>query len=360
MLSSNIKGVTNGFPLRIQVEKVVEKQVEINHDFLRNIFPKIHWKAFSDASRIMGYNQLPEEPPEPSVLESDVDFLVKFHHALLELHLEEGALLCPETGRKFPVSKGIPNMLLLEGEASGFLAIASSESTTCGVREVDLVLDCWGANKQSLPDYSPPLQLCAQVSALQDHVPVESLLALCAQNESKICLPCGTSCSGGYFPSSTCNANADRMCTSCSLCQDSSCWDVCGVSSESQQQQQLEIKKLVVIIGSSLLSCLLILVACIFSRIFKVKSEGKHTIQCCFCIGKPVAKADPDPNPLPLLSLTAYVGETQVHRLSELKDATHGFKELSELGREGASVLCIKLFFLMLGKSQSSKLMLLQ
>ncbi|TYJ36109.1 hypothetical protein E1A91_A05G285400v1 [Gossypium mustelinum] len=116
MLSSNIKGVTNGFPLKIQVEKVVEKQVEINHDFLRNIFPKIDWKAFSDASRIMGYDEMPEEPPEPSVLESNVEFLGKFHHALLELHLEEGALLCPETGRKFPVNKGIPNMLLLEDE----------------------------------------------------------------------------------------------------------------------------------------------------------------------------------------------------------------------------------------------------
>ncbi|GLT93808.1 hypothetical protein SLE2022_115820 [Rubroshorea leprosula] len=71
MLSSNIKGVTNGFPLRIEAEKVVEKQVEINHDFRRNIFPKIKWKAFVDASRILGYVELPEEAPEPSVLESD-------------------------------------------------------------------------------------------------------------------------------------------------------------------------------------------------------------------------------------------------------------------------------------------------
>ncbi|KAE8686661.1 hypothetical protein F3Y22_tig00111036pilonHSYRG00012 [Hibiscus syriacus] len=75
-------GVTNGFPLRIQVEKVVEKEVEINHDFLRNIFPKID-----------------------SML-----------HESWELHLEEGALLCPETVRKFQVNKGIPNMLLLEDE----------------------------------------------------------------------------------------------------------------------------------------------------------------------------------------------------------------------------------------------------
>ncbi|KAG4148634.1 hypothetical protein ERO13_D05G297100v2 [Gossypium hirsutum] len=233
-------------------------------------------------------------------------------------------------------------------KASGFLAIASSDSMTCGVREVDLVLNCWGANEQSSLDYSPPLQLCSpgvcssssctdgkfafNASILNE----PELTSLCAQNELQICLPCGTNCSVGYFPSSTCTANADRICTPCSLCQSSSCWDVCGVlsSSDSQQQDQQEIKKLVVIIGSSVLGCLLIFVACcVFPRIIKKRSEGKGRIQCGFCIGKPVAEADPNPNPLPPLSLTTFVGETQVYRLSELKDATHGFKEFSELGR---------------------------
>ena len=114
MLSSNIKGVTNGFPLRIEIEKVVEKPVDFNPEFLRNMFPKIEWKALVSAARSMGYVELPEEV-EPSTLYSE-DFLHKFHHALLELHLEEGALVCPETGRRFPVSKGIPNMLLHEDE----------------------------------------------------------------------------------------------------------------------------------------------------------------------------------------------------------------------------------------------------
>lgn len=114
MLSSNIKGVTNGFPLRIQAEKVIEKPVEMNHDFLKNMFTKVDWKAFVDASRSMGYAELPEEA-DASMLDS-AEFLNKFHHALLELHLEEGALVCPETGRKFPVNKGIPNMLLHEDE----------------------------------------------------------------------------------------------------------------------------------------------------------------------------------------------------------------------------------------------------
>ena len=48
-------------------------------------------------------------------LERD-DFLQAFHHALLEVTLEEGALVCPETGRRFSVQKGIPNLLLNEDE----------------------------------------------------------------------------------------------------------------------------------------------------------------------------------------------------------------------------------------------------
>ncbi|KMT19862.1 hypothetical protein BVRB_1g009110 [Beta vulgaris subsp. vulgaris] len=114
MLSSNIKGVTNGFPLKIEPTKVVEKQVDMNSDFLKNIFNKIEWTPFVEAAKTLGFSELPENA-DVSSLDSE-DFLTKFHHALLQIHLEEGALVCPETGRKFPVSKGIPNMLLLEDE----------------------------------------------------------------------------------------------------------------------------------------------------------------------------------------------------------------------------------------------------
>ncbi|KAJ0591089.1 hypothetical protein HanIR_Chr04g0204521 [Helianthus annuus] len=115
MLASNIKGVTNGFPLRIEPEMIIEKPVDFNPDFLKNMFSKIDWKALADASKIMGYAELPDEVPEQTVVESD-EFLRKFHHALLEVHLEEGALVCSETGRRFPVNKGIPNTLLHEDE----------------------------------------------------------------------------------------------------------------------------------------------------------------------------------------------------------------------------------------------------
>jgi len=59
---------------------------------------------------------LPETVTES--LQQDEEFLKLMHKVLLEYEVEEGELICPETGRKFPISKGIPNMLLQETEIS--------------------------------------------------------------------------------------------------------------------------------------------------------------------------------------------------------------------------------------------------
>lgn len=62
----------------------------------------------------MGIDDLPDALTDDMLQDDDV--IQKLHHALLEVHLEEGSLVCPETGRRFPVSRGIPNMLLNEDE----------------------------------------------------------------------------------------------------------------------------------------------------------------------------------------------------------------------------------------------------
>ena len=49
-------------------------------------------------------------------LKADDVFLRKVHHLLFEVHVMEGFLVCPDTGRKFPIKDGIPNMLLHEDE----------------------------------------------------------------------------------------------------------------------------------------------------------------------------------------------------------------------------------------------------
>lgn len=49
-------------------------------------------------------------------VDKDEDFLKLLHHALLEIEIISGDLVCPETGRKFPIKNGIPNMLCNEEE----------------------------------------------------------------------------------------------------------------------------------------------------------------------------------------------------------------------------------------------------
>lgn len=40
----------------------------------------------------------------------------RWYERIAQVQLVEGALICPETGRRFRVSKGIPNLLLNEDE----------------------------------------------------------------------------------------------------------------------------------------------------------------------------------------------------------------------------------------------------
>ncbi|CAN8287204.1 unnamed protein product [Cochlearia groenlandica] len=238
--------------------------------------------------------------------------------------------------------------------ASGFVAISSSDSTTCGVRELDLVLDCWRVQDSSKPDYSPPLELCSpgvcsprgncgegwfafNASVLKE----SQLTSLCSFHSLNICLRCGIDCLEGYFASSTCDPNADRVCTPCSLCQNSSCYRICKIrSAKSRQHEQREVRRLVIIIGCSVLGFLVMLIGLSFvpkttkSSKRDEEEEERSKMTCCFCFDKNSVEADPDPVPQSVLLPTAVsLGETKIYRLSELKDATHGFKEFNELGR---------------------------
>ncbi|KAF6106865.1 tRNA methyltransferase subunit 11-2 [Phyllostomus discolor] len=98
-LSSHVKGVgPRGFPLRLQASEVRIMPVEFNPDFVARMIPKL---------------SLGEVPTEPiQGYEQNEDFLRTMHHILLEVEVMEGTLQCPESGRVFPITRGIPNMLL--------------------------------------------------------------------------------------------------------------------------------------------------------------------------------------------------------------------------------------------------------
>jgi len=42
--------------------------------------------------------------------------IANLHKVLFDVYLVEGWLICPDTGRKFPVKESIPNMILHEDE----------------------------------------------------------------------------------------------------------------------------------------------------------------------------------------------------------------------------------------------------
>jgi multifunctional methyltransferase subunit TRM112 len=115
LTSSIIKGVKTGFPLGIEATDVKVQTVDFNSEFIMRMIPKLEWSAVYDAAATIGHlGELPKELPEN--YESNEDFLKHAHHVLLEVEVQEGHLVCPETGRKFPIKNGIPNMLLNEDE----------------------------------------------------------------------------------------------------------------------------------------------------------------------------------------------------------------------------------------------------
>ncbi|KAJ8754229.1 hypothetical protein K2173_002129 [Erythroxylum novogranatense] len=236
-------------------------------------------------------------------------------------------------------SSSIPN------GGSGYMAIASSDFTTCGIREGDLVLDCWFVNGTSPPEYDPPLELCSpgvcspgscnfgefvfNASVLNE----PDLMNLCFRKDLKICLSCGSNCSEGFFLSSPCTENTGRVCTACSLCQNSTCWAGCGMHPSTQKQWH-HMRKLLIIVSCSGLGFLLILFSCLFipCMILWKKEEGSKK-QFKSGIGKPELETDVASDSYLSPTKATCPGPAQVFRLSELKDATNGFKEFNELGR---------------------------
>ncbi|ELW65069.1 multifunctional methyltransferase subunit TRM112-like protein [Tupaia chinensis] len=115
LLSSHVRGVgPRGFPLRLQATEVRINPVEFNPEFVARMIPKVEWAALLEAADTLHLVEVPQGPIQD--YEHDENFLRKMHHVLLEVDVVEGTLQCPESGRLFPISRGIPNMLLNDEE----------------------------------------------------------------------------------------------------------------------------------------------------------------------------------------------------------------------------------------------------
>uniref|UniRef100_A0A336N417 Multifunctional methyltransferase subunit TRM112-like protein n=2 Tax=Culicoides sonorensis TaxID=179676 RepID=A0A336N417_CULSO len=115
LTSKCIRGVKVGYPLKLHVQEKKEVQAEFSPEFITKTLPRLEWPAIYAAAQVMNCSEnLPQELSES--MTQDQDFLKQVHHVLLEIDIVKGNLECPETGRLFPITDGIPNMLLNEHE----------------------------------------------------------------------------------------------------------------------------------------------------------------------------------------------------------------------------------------------------
>lgn len=96
-------------------------ETKLDPEFLKGMMPKIDYPALVGASRQLGDGSLPEIVPdlgsddqEPT--EEQFKSLKLLHHVLLEIQVQDGAMVCPSCGHVYPIKDGIPNMLLAEHE----------------------------------------------------------------------------------------------------------------------------------------------------------------------------------------------------------------------------------------------------
>ena len=89
----------------------------MDKNLVLKMLPKLDYSALvSTANELRKQQQeVPELPDSiPDVMEDDI--IAQYHKVLFDIHLMHGYLVCPDTGRRFPVKDGIPNMILHEDE----------------------------------------------------------------------------------------------------------------------------------------------------------------------------------------------------------------------------------------------------
>ena len=115
MLKCNVKGVNNGYPLKIVAESIenVESDQTFDPEVMKTLLGRLDTKGLVSAANDL---EMPELNFDLETV--DVTMLERIHEFLFNLSIKEGKLICPESGREFAIKDGIPNMLLHEDEIS--------------------------------------------------------------------------------------------------------------------------------------------------------------------------------------------------------------------------------------------------
>ena len=109
----------NGYPLLIKATKVEIEETPVDYEFVEKLMSKVDFPVLISTAQQLATDHQEVANFLGEVLEqmpSDESSMVQMHKILFDVHIVEGHLICPGTGRKFPIRDGIPNMILHEDE----------------------------------------------------------------------------------------------------------------------------------------------------------------------------------------------------------------------------------------------------
>lgn len=114
LMMCNRKQCSGGFPLGIVAKETEITESEFKPEHIRSMLSRIEYEALVSTAASVG---MPMLPPTYSAADlEDEMFLKAVHDVIMDFRVIEGDLVCPKCERKFPVSMGIPNMLLHDDE----------------------------------------------------------------------------------------------------------------------------------------------------------------------------------------------------------------------------------------------------
>jgi multifunctional methyltransferase subunit TRM112 len=90
----------------------------VDRELVTSVASKIEYTALLQACQQLAPH-CDDMPDLPSVLpeeQLDDGLVAALHKVLFDIHVTKGFLVCPDTGRRFPINDGIPNMILHEDE----------------------------------------------------------------------------------------------------------------------------------------------------------------------------------------------------------------------------------------------------
>eukprot|EP00960_Hanusia_phi_P052041 761207-Hanusia_phi.AAC.3 len=94
-----MKEASKQLPLKIECEEKIEKEQEFNQEFINRMIERIDWNSFCAAAQSLEVGDgLPSSKDE--IDSSNEELMKKIHHALMEIDVVKGSLVCTETGRE--------------------------------------------------------------------------------------------------------------------------------------------------------------------------------------------------------------------------------------------------------------------